>query len=59
MKVLVTGGLGYIGSFFVIDIKNNHEVVIIDNIKSELCLSVLEKQHKKLPFIKWMLKMKR
>ncbi|NMA05437.1 MAG: UDP-glucose 4-epimerase GalE [Acholeplasmataceae bacterium] len=56
MKVLVTGGLGYIGSHTVIElIKNNHEVVIIDNLSnSELSvLSVLEKlTNKKLPFYK-------
>ena len=32
MKVLVTGGLGYIGSHTVVELQNNdHEVVIIDN----------------------------
>jgi UDP-glucose 4-epimerase len=33
MKVLVTGGLGYIGSHTVLELyKSNHEVVIIDNL---------------------------
>ena len=38
MKILVTGGLGYIGSHTVVElIKNNYEVVIIDNLfNSEL-----------------------
>ncbi|MBQ3293259.1 UDP-glucose 4-epimerase GalE [Candidatus Saccharibacteria bacterium] len=33
MKILVTGGTGYIGSHVVVDLlKNNHEVVIVDNL---------------------------
>lgn len=33
MKILVTGGLGFIGSHTVVElINNNHEVVIIDNL---------------------------
>lgn len=33
MKILVTGGLGYIGSHTVVSLlKNNHEVIIIDNL---------------------------
>ena len=33
MKILVTGGLGYIGSHTVVELlENNHEVVIIDNL---------------------------
>lgn len=33
MKILVTGGLGYIGSHTVVElIQNNHEVIIIDNL---------------------------
>jgi UDP-glucose 4-epimerase len=33
MKVLVVGGLGYIGSHTVVElIKDNHEVVVIDNL---------------------------
>jgi UDP-glucose 4-epimerase len=33
MKVLVTGGLGYIGSHTVVELlKNNHSVVVIDNL---------------------------
>lgn len=35
MKVLVTGGLGYIGSHTVVElIDNNHEVIIIDNLSN-------------------------
>ena len=33
MKILVTGGLGYIGSHTVVElINNNYEVVIIDKL---------------------------
>ena len=35
MKVLVTGGLGYIGSHTVVElIDNNYEVVVIDNLSN-------------------------
>lgn len=35
MKILVTGGLGYIGSHTVVElINNNYEVVIIDNLSN-------------------------
>jgi UDP-glucose 4-epimerase len=35
MIVLVTGGLGYIGSHTVLELyKNNHEVVIVDNLNN-------------------------
>lgn len=41
-KVLVTGGLGYIGSHTVVELQNkNYEVVIIDNL-SNSSLEVLE-----------------
>jgi len=46
MKILVTGGLGYIGSHTVIELINNgHEVVILDNLINSK-LSVLEKIEK-------------
>ena len=33
MKVLVTGGMGYIGSHTVVELlENNYEVVIVDNL---------------------------
>ena len=33
MKILVTGGLGYIGSHVVVElIKENHEIIILDNL---------------------------
>lgn len=39
MKILVTGGVGYIGSHTVVDlIENGHEIVILDN----LCNSKIE-----------------
>lgn len=42
MKILVTGGLGFIGSHTVVELlKKNHEVVIIDNL-SNSSISVLE-----------------
>lgn len=43
MKILVTGGLGFIGSHTVIElIKNNHQIVIVDNLMNSK-ISVLEK----------------
>ena len=42
MKILVTGGLGYIGSHTVVELQNkDYEVVIIDNL-SNSSISVLE-----------------
>ena len=32
MKVLVVGGAGYIGSHLVNDIKDEHDVVVMDNL---------------------------
>ena len=33
MRILVTGGTGYIGSHTCVElIQNNHEVVIVDNL---------------------------
>ena len=41
-KVLVTGGLGYIGSHTVVELQNSgYEVVIIDNL-SNSSLEVLD-----------------
>ncbi len=41
MKILVTGGAGYIGSHTCIELLNaGHEVVVIDNLsnsKAEIC----------------------
>ena len=39
-KVLVTGGLGYIGSHTVVELlAQNHEVIIVDNLSnSEYCI---------------------
>lgn len=46
MRILVTGGLGYIGSHTVVElINNNHEVIIVDNLINSN-LEVLEKIHK-------------
>lgn len=54
MKILVTGGLGYIGSHTVLElVDNGYEVVIVDNLSnSEIeTLGYLEKlTKKKLPF---------
>ena len=56
MKILVTGGAGYIGSHTVIELlANNYEVVIVDNLvnSSEKVLDRLEKiTGKKVPFVK-------
>lgn len=54
MKVLVTGGLGFIGSHTIIELlKRGYEVVIVDNLvnaKLEV-LAVLEKMcNKRIPF---------
>ena len=33
MKILVTGGLGFIGSHTVVELlENNYEVIIVDNL---------------------------
>lgn len=46
MKILVTGGLGFIGSHTVIElIKNNHEIIIIDNLVNSK-IDILEKLEK-------------
>lgn len=43
MKILVTGGLGYIGSHTVVELyENNYEVVIIDNLSNSK-MEVLDK----------------
>ena len=43
MKILVTGGLGFIGSHTAVElIKNNHEVIIVDNLINSK-IAVLEK----------------
>lgn len=45
MKILVTGGLGFIGSHTVIElIKSNHEVIIADNLINSK-IEVLDKLH--------------
>ena len=39
MKVLVTGGLGYIGSHTCVELlKEGHEVVILDNLSAFIVL---------------------
>lgn len=41
MKILVTGGAGYIGSHTVIELQNNdHEVVVVDNLVNSSMLSL-------------------
>ena len=46
MKVLVTGGMGYIGSHTVVELlENNYEVVIVDNIVNSK-IDVLDKIEK-------------
>ena len=55
MKILVTGGTGFIGSHTVVELLNqNHEVVIIDNLcnSSESVVKNIEKiSCKKVPFL--------
>ncbi len=46
MKILVTGGAGYIGSHTCVELLNrNHEVVVVDNLcnSSETSLSRVKK----------------
>jgi len=46
MKILVTGGLGFIGSHTVVElIENNHEVIILDNLVNSK-IEVLDKIEK-------------
>lgn len=46
MKILVTGGLGYIGSHTVVELcENNHDVVIVDNLSNSK-IEVLDKLKK-------------
>ena len=56
MKILVTGGLGYIGSHTTVELyENGFEAVIIDNLSNskEEVHEVLEKiVGKKIPFYK-------
>lgn len=43
MKILVTGGIGYIGSHTAVDlIKNGHEIIILDNLSNSK-IDVLDK----------------
>ena len=32
MKILVTGGLGYIGSHTAVELSKNYEIIIVDNL---------------------------
>jgi len=34
MKLLITGGAGFIGSHLVNKLKSDHEIVIIDNLNN-------------------------
>lgn len=56
MKILVTGGAGYIGSHTVIELQAaGHDVVVVDNLvnSSEIALKGVEKiTGKKVPFYK-------
>ena len=56
MKILLTGGAGYIGSHTAIELdKAGHEVVIVDNLvnsKEEAVRRVEKIIGKKVPFIK-------
>lgn len=36
MKVLITGGAGFIGSKIINKIKNNHEIVVLDNLLEQI-----------------------
>lgn len=58
MKILVTGGTGYIGSHTAIELLNNdYEVVIIDNLsnsKREVVDKIKKLQEKMLFFMRVM-----
>ncbi|MDY0373780.1 MAG: UDP-glucose 4-epimerase GalE [Candidatus Izemoplasmatales bacterium] len=54
MKILLTGGLGYIGSHTAVELLNHHhEVIIVDNLANS-SLSVLDRlkkiTHQEIPF---------
>ena len=54
MKILVTGGIGYIGSHTVVELlENNYEVIIVDNLsnsKKEVINKIEEITKKKIKF---------
>ncbi len=56
MKILLTGGAGYIGSHTAIELNNaGHEVVIVDNLansKEDVVKRVEEITGKEIPFVK-------
>ena len=56
MKLLITGGAGFIGSHLVNKLKSKHEIVIIDNLNNyynpQLKLDRLDKFCKDITFIK-------
>src|SRR5690606_20421156 len=62
MKILVTGGCGYIGSHTVIELLNNNfDVVIIDNLensKEEIIDVIEEISGKKVEYVKGDIKSK-
>ncbi len=63
MRILVTGGLGFIGSHTVVELLNeNYEVIIIDNLSNSSIdvLNGIEKITKKKPvFVKFDLRDKK
>ena len=56
MKILVTGGIGYIGSHTVVELlNNNYEVIVIDNLsnsKEEVVDKIKEITNKDFKFYK-------
>jgi len=42
MKILITGGVGFIGSHMVNRFKDNHEVVVLDSLGHTSCLNRLD-----------------
>ena len=56
MKLLITGGAGFIGSYLVNKLKSEHEIVIIDNLNNyynpQLKLDRLDRFCKDVTFIK-------
>ena len=52
MKILVTGGAGYIGSHTVVELlETGHTVAVVDNLSNASSRS-LERVERKLPFTK-------
>ena len=52
MKILVTGGLGYIGSHTAIELSKDYETVIVDNLINSN-ISTLKREDRKTIVKNW------